>query len=270
MKGPLLLVDDGQAEIADLVQMYALSLTSGRLEVREGDCRGEIWFERGRIVHAQAGDLEGDEAFYLLMTWSAGEVALSRDSARAPRATIGTSWQHLLLEGARRMDEGGRESYDLGEDPEEPDDLSLRFGRTGALEPAGDAAAFDTLETGNGMANIEEGLQRLAELDGFVGACLVDSHSGTLVGSQGGGSLSLEAAAVGNSKVIRAKRQTISTLHLKDSIEDILITLGRQYHLIRPIATNEELFLYLVLDKTRANLALARHKLADTERGFAR
>ncbi len=117
------------------------------------------------------------------------------------------------------------------------------------------------------MASIKESLQTLAELDGFIGTCLVDSNSGMMMGSEGGGAaLDLEAAAAGNTEVVRAKRKTMAALGLKDAIEDILITLGKQYHLIRPLATKEGLFIYLVLDKGRSNLALSRHRLADIER----
>lgn len=116
------------------------------------------------------------------------------------------------------------------------------------------------------MASIKESLQALSELDGFIGACLVDSNSGMMMGSEGGGSMNLEAAAAGNTEVVRAKRKTISTLGLKDTIEDILITLGKQYHLIRPLANRDGLFVYVVLDKGRSNLALARLRLADAER----
>ncbi|HXU30593.1 MAG TPA: hypothetical protein VN851_08470 [Thermoanaerobaculia bacterium] len=119
----------------------------------------------------------------------------------------------------------------------------------------------------NAMANIKESLQGLTEIDGFIGACLVDSNSGMMMGAEGGGpSMDLEAAAAGNTEVVRAKRKTMATLGLKDTIEDILITLGKQYHLIRPLATRDGLFIYLVLDKSRSNLALARHRLADAER----
>ncbi len=116
------------------------------------------------------------------------------------------------------------------------------------------------------MANIKESLQSLAEIEGFIGACLTDSNSGMMMGAEGGGTLNMETAAAGNTEVVRAKRKTIASLGLKDNIEDILITLGRQYHLIRPLATREGLFIYLVLDKGRSNLALARLRLADAER----
>jgi hypothetical protein len=119
------------------------------------------------------------------------------------------------------------------------------------------------------MANVKESLEKLTELDGFVGACLVDSNSGMMLGSQGGGGgVNLEVAAAGNTEVVRAKRKTMSNLGLKDTIEDMLITLGRQFHLIRPVATKEGLFIYVVLDKQKANLAMGRHKLAEVESGL--
>ncbi len=58
----------------------------------------------------------------------------------------------------------------------------------------------------------------------------------------------------------------MSALKLNESIEDILITLGKQYHLIRPLSTNDALFIYLALDKSKANLAMARHSLASIEK----
>jgi len=109
------------------------------------------------------------------------------------------------------------------------------------------------------MASLQESLSKIAELDGFVGASVVDSNSGMMLASQGGGSaIDLELAAAGNTEVVRAKRQAIANLGFKDEIEDMLITLGKQYHLIRPLSDKDGLFLYLVLDKARSNLAIAR------------
>lgn len=117
------------------------------------------------------------------------------------------------------------------------------------------------------MSNIKEALAKIMQMDGAIGTCIVDSNSGMMLGSEGGtGSVNLEVAAAGNTEVVRAKRKTMKALNLKDSIEDILITLHGQYHLIRPLSSNDALFIYLVLDKTKANLAMARHSLRNIEK----
>ena len=114
--------------------------------------------------------------------------------------------------------------------------------------------------------NIKESLAKLNAIDGFVGAALVDSESGMLLGQEGGNGLNLEVAAAGNTEVVRAKRKAMANLNLKDGIEDMLITLGRQYHLIRPLRSRNTLFFYVALDRSRANLAMARITVADVEK----
>lgn len=116
------------------------------------------------------------------------------------------------------------------------------------------------------MANAKDTLPRLMEIDGCIGCCIVDSNSGMMLGAAGGGPISLEVAAAGNTEVVRSKRKTMKALGMNDQIEDMLITLGRQYHLIRPLASNDALFIYLVLDKQKSNLAMARHQLTVIER----
>jgi hypothetical protein len=116
------------------------------------------------------------------------------------------------------------------------------------------------------MATAKETLPKFLEIDGCIGACIVDSNSGMTLGSVGGNGLDLEAAAAGNTEVVRAKRKTMKALSLQDSIEDMLITLGKAYHVIRPLQSNDALFIYLVLDKSKANLAMARHQLRQIEK----
>jgi hypothetical protein len=117
--------------------------------------------------------------------------------------------------------------------------------------------------------NIEAALKEAMSIDGALGASLVDWESGMSLGAVGGGKyLDLDVAAAGNTEVIRAKMRTMESLRLDDTIEDILITLAKQYHLIRLLKSSRSeqgLFLYLVLDRQKANLALARHNLKRIE-----
>jgi hypothetical protein len=117
--------------------------------------------------------------------------------------------------------------------------------------------------------NIEVALKEAMNIDGALGVSLVDWGSGMSLGAMGGGKyLDLDVASAGHTEVVRAKMRTMEALHLDDSIEDILITMSRQYHLIRLLRTpknGQGLFLYLVLDRAKASLALARHSLKRIE-----
>ena len=118
------------------------------------------------------------------------------------------------------------------------------------------------------MADLETSLKEGMAIAGAAGVALVDYTSGMTLGSAGGGAdLDLEVAAAGNTEVVRAKMRTMVELGLNDSIEDILITLGEQYHLIRPLKSSrgDGLFLYLALVKANANLAMARRQLQTIE-----
>ncbi|WP_076999732.1 hypothetical protein [Variovorax sp. KK3] len=114
------------------------------------------------------------------------------------------------------------------------------------------------------MASINDSLAAIMGIDGALCCALVDSGSGMLMGQAGSG-IDMEMAAAGNTEVVRAKLRTMNSLKLNDSIDDMLITLGKQYHIIRPSAAHTGLFMYVVLDKARANLALARRKVQDVE-----
>jgi hypothetical protein len=118
------------------------------------------------------------------------------------------------------------------------------------------------------MADMDSALKDAMQIDGAIAVALVDYSSGMALGTLGGGhDIDIAVAAAGNTEVVRAKMRTLEMLKLNDPIEDVLITLNNQYHLIRPLTsqTGQGLFLYLALARARANLAMARHRLRAIE-----
>ena len=110
--------------------------------------------------------------------------------------------------------------------------------------------------------NFDKTISELLNVDGALAAAVVDYSSGMLLAGGGTSSIDLEIAAAGNTEVMRAKMKTMGMLGLND----ILITLGEQYHLLRPLQKHDGLFLYHVLDKSKSNLALARRALREAEK----
>ena len=119
------------------------------------------------------------------------------------------------------------------------------------------------------MSNVEICLKDImTSIEGALGTALVDFTSGMALGTLGGGKdLDLAVAAAGNTDVIRSELRTMEHLGLKGEIEDILITLVSHYHILRPLKGRggNGLFLYLVLDRKKSNLAMARHQLRSAE-----
>ncbi|MEO8096040.1 MAG: hypothetical protein ABI632_14095, partial [Pseudolysinimonas sp.] len=106
------------------------------------------------------------------------------------------------------------------------------------------------------MSNLKESLDSLMELSGAKAAALVDSASGMVIG-QSGSKTNLDIAAAGNTEVIRAQLTLMESMGLNDAIDDILITLTTQYDILRQLQEHPSMFIYLTMDKSKSNLALA-------------
>jgi hypothetical protein len=136
-----------------------------------------------------------------------------------------------------------------------------------ALAPIASTAGMEALA----MSSIDHTLDMAANIKGAFAVAIVDYDSGMTLGSRGGSpEFDLDVAAPGNSDVVRTKLEVMQKLGLRESIEDILISLDTQYHLIRPIhgGGDEKLFFYLVLNRAQANLAMARRDLRMIEQQF--
>lgn len=100
----------------------------------------------------------------------------------------------------------------------------------------------------------------LNDLPGLVAVAVVDITSGMALASHSNSpALNPETAAAYNTEVVKQKQKAMSALKLTgENIEDILITLTNQFHLIK-LAGNK--FIYLVVNSRETNLAIAREVL---------
>ncbi|MBL8601236.1 MAG: hypothetical protein JNK72_04880 [Myxococcales bacterium] len=118
------------------------------------------------------------------------------------------------------------------------------------------------------MADINATLNKILQIDGAMACALVDYETGMTLGTASNTNFPIELAAAANTDVVRAKQRAMQSLGLRDTIDDILITLSTQYHMIRPLSKHRSLFLYVALQRPAANLALSRLKLTEAEGGL--
>jgi hypothetical protein len=102
----------------------------------------------------------------------------------------------------------------------------------------------------------------ISDLPSLVAVAVVDITSGMALASHSNSpSLNPETAAAYNTEVVKQKQKAMSALKLTgEKIEDILITLTNQSHLIK-LNSDGNKFIYLVVNSRETNLAIAREVL---------
>ena len=107
-----------------------------------------------------------------------------------------------------------------------------------------------------------------AEIPGFIAASLVDLDSGmTLAVTSARQDFDLAAASAFNSEVVKQKMKTINALGLNSTLEDILLTLSDQLHIIKMVSSTS--FIYLAAERASSNLAIMRSSVAKHTAGLA-
>jgi len=105
---------------------------------------------------------------------------------------------------------------------------------------------------------IVESFEKVAsEIPGFIAAALVDIDSGMTLGMKSvRPEFDLAAASAYNSEMVKQKQKIMRALNLNTTLEDMLMTLGDQIHLIKLV--NPATFIYLAADRASSNIAIVR------------
>jgi len=98
--------------LQDVLQMECLARSSSVMEVSNSEMQGNIYVRDGQIIHAEVGELAGEDAFNHLMSLSGGHFNL-KPFVEPAAATISGSWEFLLMEAARKRDEAQESELQL-------------------------------------------------------------------------------------------------------------------------------------------------------------
>src|SRR6266480_4054041 len=99
-----------EMSMIDLMQSLEMGQKSCRLTVRNNGVQGELYFAGGQCRDAKVGKVEGDDAVYKIVLWTAGEFEIDFNAANASKRTTTTkNTTGLLMEAMRLMDEANRD-----------------------------------------------------------------------------------------------------------------------------------------------------------------
>jgi CheY-like chemotaxis protein len=249
--------------LASFLQLLEIERKTCTLTVTSADHNGRLFFRGGRLVGAETEDLAGSDAALEIVTWEHADVEIS-EVCPFDGPEIEGGLRYLLLEGMRLKDERERHA---------PRPLGIAQETDAAIEALLSADAGSTAvrepEDPHAAETIREALEHGRTLEGSLATLLVETATGNLIAAAiGARGIDVEVIAAATAELARLKPRVEQRIGLKDRFEEVLLTSARRYYLLRPVGSGGRIFLLLVLDRTRANLAAAQKGLAAIERAL--
>ena len=164
-------------DLVDIIQFNGLAKTTSALKINAGQAEGMIYFSEGKVVHAQFGEVTGEEAFFKIIETEGAELQ-NIDGMEAPRVSMEATVESLMLAAAVQKDEEEHASGMAAL----TDDLSTEVNN--ADEPLSTPAeefaetVSDEIEKSpptedDDMTEIQKILAEFTTIDGVHTACLV-------------------------------------------------------------------------------------------------
>jgi predicted regulator of Ras-like GTPase activity (Roadblock/LC7/MglB family) len=219
--------------VAELIQHACQDGKTACLVVEHRGQRAEVYFERGRVVHARMGSEEGEQVIFDIFPWSEGRFSLEPCDP-STRRTIMRSYQALLLEGARRVDEGAPAAAipDVPEVPSAPGAGSQEGTMTEIIHQLSEIEGVDgaVLVAEDGVVlqqNVAGDAEKEGAVAAFVGAAAVQAGESMSLGP-------LKNAAVtssGGTMLVLRHRDYYVGLLMEEGASPSLVTSRAQAYL---------------------------------------
>jgi CheY-like chemotaxis protein len=279
----------GQIEgitLFSFLQLLQMEQKTCSLKIQSGENEGFLHFSAGELFNAATGKIEGEEAAYKILSWDDTKIEII-SAARKMKNRIHTSLNNLLMKAAQMEDEkslpprpdayaslgAGAQAIRI---PGKP--LSVEDSEQHEIEQILDRSIFDIHEGKNltkaafesetdpgdvrTKLDVTEMLSKIAsEIAGFIAASVVDLESGmTLAVRTTRSDFDLAASSSYDSGIVRHEIEAMKALNLKSTLDDIVLTLSDQIHLIKIVPPRS--LICLAADRSLTNVAIVRNTVA--------
>lgn len=111
-------------------------------------------------------------------------------------------------------------------------------------------------------------LNQFSHIDGLIFFAVIDNYDGSILKSIGDHHINIDSAILEVTNIYNMQIKLTHQFDPMDYLEGIFISLHNQYHMITPLESNQNLFLYAILDHTLTNPAYARYEIERIEKNL--
>jgi predicted regulator of Ras-like GTPase activity (Roadblock/LC7/MglB family) len=186
-------------------------------------------------------------------------------------------WNHVKTPPAWEPPEGGAAALGMSEYPIKVADLSSASATPSPGQPTVTSSLRSAVKPVMRVshhaldpARARQALTEMLAIDGLLGCAVVDGTTGLVLAreTREDQPADIDLSAAASAQVLRAHRLAARNMGLSEQIDEVMVSAGPRQQVLRTVGRHPELFLMALLDKHRANLALARYKLMEVEKSL--
>ena len=245
--------------LASLLQLIEIERQTCTLTVELDGRLGHLFIRGGHLVHAQYGDLIGEEAAIEVASWQTPSIAIA-SVCRVSERTIDRPMSFIVMEAMRKIDEDARGpvgSSDLDEELSFFGDFELD-----EQSPAPEASEPPPPRGSSRPPPRVAASQFPGRARSAAGAILVADASGTIVHRTGSFDR-LEGLVQVVLAVWERKQASVAAVAPDDAVEEMVINSSTFCALARPMPGSDDRVLIGLFDPRRVNLAAERLALTE-------
>ena len=248
--------------LVDILQFYIQNQSCVSVKVNHSSVTGEIWINDGRILHAITKSNFGIDAFYEMLSWEDGSFKVSLNNTPDVES-IQKPWTELILEYYVLIDEGKAKKSNFSK----RDDSIMDVDFSDIMPPSipKETKLSPKKNSSTNIKSFKEKFKTIMDLDGIIAAAIVDVNLGMPIIQESKNNINLDSYCAYMVEVVKSHKNFLSQLKINDKIEDIVINLDNNYHIVTFILKQDNLFIYVILDKNGSNLGMTRLVLMKIE-----